>query len=190
MQIIKKENVVDKQSLLFSNLKSGKLFIYPTDTIYGIGCDATNAKAVKNLRKVKARPTSPFSIIAPSKDWIKKNCILKKSSANYINKLPGPFTLILKLKPSSKLAKNVNPNLDSVGIRIPNHWIANLTRAYGKPIVTTSVNKAGNKHMTSLSTLNPNIKKQVSFIINEGEKKGKPSTIIDLIQSTPKNISR
>ena len=95
----------------------GSIFIYPTDTIYGIGCDAENKKLVNKIRAIKHRDTKPLSIIAPSIDYILKNCEVDKKIVSKF--LPGPYTLILKKKDKNFL-KHVSET-ESIGIRIPNH---------------------------------------------------------------------
>ena len=76
-----------KSAQIVKRINAGEVFIYPTDTIYGIGCDATNEGSVKSIRIVKQRFDKPFSVIAPSKQWILKNFEANKS---FIDKLPGP----------------------------------------------------------------------------------------------------
>lgn len=161
-------------------IDKGAIFIHPTDTIYGLGCNALNKDAVKKIRKIKKRYTNPFSVIVPSKDWIKKNCIINKDVEKWLKKLPGPYTLILKLKNKNCIAKNVNNDLPSLGVRIPAHWFSDIVTKLQIPIITTSVNITGETFMTSIENLNPEIKKELDFIIYEGEKYGRPSKIIDL----------
>ena len=76
MDLLSKDEFLLQQDRRLAQLEQGKLFIYPTDTIYGIGCDATNADAVKLIREIKKREEKPLLIISPSLDWIKDNCIL------------------------------------------------------------------------------------------------------------------
>jgi tRNA threonylcarbamoyl adenosine modification protein (Sua5/YciO/YrdC/YwlC family) len=97
--------------------------------------------------------------------------------------LPGPYTLILKTKKQC-VAENVAPDLDTLGIRIPDHWFSNFVNEIDIPIVTTSVNKSSEDFMTSLDDLDSEIKSRVDFIVNEGEKKGNTSKIIDLTDDT------
>lgn len=160
---------------LLNEIAKGAVFIYPTDTIYGIGCDATNDKAVKRIRKLKGRWTNPFSVIAPSIEWIKENCTLTDKAKAWLLKLPGPYTLIINLKRKAVCAQT-NMGLKNLGIRIPDHWISDVAAKIGKPIVTTSVNAEGKPFATKLEQLE---KFDVDFIIYEGEKEGKPSTIVD-----------
>src|SRR3989344_5438521 len=164
----------------------GAVFIYPTDTIYGIGCNALDKKAVDKIRQLKERPTNPFSIIAPSKKWITENCIITKEAKEWLNKLPGPYTLILKLKNKNAITKNVNQEQETIGIRIPDHWFSKVVSEIGFPIVTTSVNRSGKPFMTSLEDIDPAIRKGVDFLIYEGEKKGRPSKIINVVEGKVK----
>jgi L-threonylcarbamoyladenylate synthase len=160
--------------------RQDSVFIHPTDTIYGLGCNAENDLAVKKIREIKERYTRPFSVIAPSKDWILENCHVKKEDLVYIDKLPGPYTIILNLKNKNSVSKHVNNECETIGVRIPNHWISDFAKYLGKPIVTTSANKLGENFMTSIDTLDLDIKRNVNFIVYEGEKVGRPSKVIDL----------
>ncbi len=180
MEIITKATFLKDKSKYIALLKEGAVCIYPTDTIYGIGCDATNATAVQVIRKAKAREEKPFSIIAPSKDWIVQNCVIPKEGAIWLDKLPGPYTLVLKLKKQS-IATEVSFGT-TVGVRIPNNWFSSIVQELGFPFVTTSVNLQGEKHMTSLTDLDERIQSYVTFCIDEGKKQGRPSTIVRLDQ--------
>jgi len=169
---------IEKETIL-NQIIDGVIFIHPTDTIYGIGCNATLSKSVKKIRQLKGRATNPFSIIAPSIDWINENCIIKKEAEEWLDKLPGSYTLILTLK-NNCVSKEVNPGLNTLGVRIPNHWIRNLAAEAEVPIVTTSVNRSNEAYMTSLEDLDSSIKKGIEFVLYEGRKEGKPSKIVDL----------
>ncbi|RJQ20736.1 Sua5/YciO/YrdC/YwlC family protein [Candidatus Woesearchaeota archaeon] len=158
------------------HIASGAVFIHPTDTIYGIGCDATNTTSVERIRLLKQRDTKPFSVIAPSKKWILDNCRIKDQSA--LDKLPGPYTLIVPLANKNAVSPAATMNLDTLGVRIPAHWISELVAFFAKPIITTSVNLSGQKPANTLAELQ---KTATDFIIYEGEKTGNPSTIINTI---------
>ncbi len=177
MRVLSKEEAAIERKNLFNQLDKGAIFIYPTDTIYGIGCDATNAEAVKRVRELKERYSKPFSIIVPGKKWIKENCEIGKEAEKWIEELPGPFTLVLPLKEKNSIASEANEGIDSIGIRVPEHWIRSMVIEYGKPIITTSVNKAGALFKTKLEEFQ---EFPADFIIFEGEKKNRPSSIIDL----------
>ena len=155
-------------------IKSGEIFIYPTDTIYGIGCDATNIEAVEKIKKIKGRDRDkPLSVIAPSLGWIKENLIVDVRLEKY---LPGPYTLILKKKDKNFL--NHISSGDSLGVRIPDTELTKEIQASGVPFVTTSVNLSGEPFMTSLNDLNSEIKNKVDEVIDAGELSGRPSTLI------------
>lgn len=180
MRVVTKDEFKLNEELFLKDIKKGKVYIHPTDTIYGIGCNALDRRAVNKIRKAKQRKEQPFSIIAPSKDWIFENCIVGEKEKEHIDKLPGPYTLILKLKNKKAIAKNVAPGLDSVGIRIPDHWFSNVSSKVGVPLITTSANKVGENFMTSIEDLDFDIKNKMHYFFNEGEKIGRPSKIIHL----------
>lgn len=157
-----------------------RVFIYPTDTIYGIGCDATKSELIARLREIKQRDAKPLSVIAPSIDWIHDNCIITPHAEKYLRKLPGPYTLILQLKEPHLVPTELTGGAPTIGIRIPNHWISTLVQQYGKPIVTTSANLSGQKHMETLEDLPEQVRNAVDFIIYDGPIKGNPSTVVQL----------
>ena len=180
MRVLSKEEFEKEKDIIRTSLiENNPVFIYPTDTIYGIGCNAANKEAVGKIRDIKQRKTSPFSVIAPSKEWIDENCIVNDNARDWIKRLPGPYTLILKVKKGC-VAENVSLGFDTLGVRIPDHWFSKFAAEMDMPIVTTSANKSGNDCMTSIEDLDNEIKSRVDFIVYEGEKKGSPSKIIDL----------
>ncbi len=177
----KTEFDVNKQEYL-DKIRAGSVFIYPTDTIYGIGCDATNEKAVQKIREIKERMETPFSIIAPRKLWIQENCEVFGKGHDYLDKLPGKFTLIFAVKQPGCVANNVNPKDNStLGVRIPNHWISEVVKELGVPIITTSVNRHGESFLTDISNLTVGIRHRIDFAIDVGEIKGQPSQVVDLV---------
>lgn len=151
-----------------------EIFIYPTDTIYGIGCDAENEDLVNGIREIKKRDMKPFSVIAPSFEWILEN--FETSEEELKKYLPGHYTLILKKK-NSDFLKSVSEN-EFVGVRIPKHEIVKLLQKTEKPIVTTSVNLSGEKPANKIEEINFEILGKVDLIINEGELSGKASILI------------
>ena len=174
MEVLTQTELNLREQEIVEKIKNGAIFIYPTDTIYGIGCNALNQEAVQKIRDIKERPSSPLSIWVPSKEWIKSNCVIPQKS---LNMLPGPYTFIVPMK-QQIVAENVST--DSIGIRIPDHWFNKIVKKVGFPIVTTSANKAGQPFMTCLENLDREIQTNVEFMIYEGEKKARPSKIINL----------
>jgi L-threonylcarbamoyladenylate synthase len=159
---------------LADDIKKGKIFIYPTDTIYGIGCNAENIDAVNKIKEIKNRDKDkPLSVIVPSFNWINKNLIVDVDLEKY---LPGPYTIILKKK-NKEFLKHVS-STDSLGIRMPDNEFAREIQKSGVPFITTSVNLSGEPHLTKISDLKKEIKEKVDFIIDAGELSGNPSALI------------
>lgn len=163
-----------KQDELIKNIKQGKIFIYPTDTIYGLGCNAENKKSVDKIKKIKQREKNkPLSVIAPSMQWIKENCIVNVNLSKY---LPGPYTIILKKK--NKQFLNHVSDTDYLGVRIPDNKFTKKIQKAKVPFITTSVNLAGEKPIKKISEIPEKIMGLVDVIIDEGELNGKPSTLV------------
>jgi len=181
MKVYNKEEVKLNQDRILHEIHKGAIFLYPTDTIYGIGCNANHDECVKKIRDIKGRKNIPFSVIAPNKKWIYDNCHMTEDAKNWIEeKLPGPYTLILKLKNRDAISKHVAPDLNTIGVRIPNHWCSKAVSIANIPLLTTSANITGENIMTSLDDLNPKIKGHMNFMIYEGKLEGRPSKIVDL----------
>lgn len=190
MKKISKEDIEKQTSFFIKEIENGKVFIYPTDTIYGIGCDATLSDSVQKIIDAKKREKKPMSVIAPSKDWIKENCILKKEFEKHLDKLPGPYTLVLKLKDKNAISKNVNSGLDTIGIRIPNNWFSQIIAQTGNPFITTSVNITGEPFVTDPDQIEESILEYIDYVIDDGTIFGSPSTLIDLSGDKEKIIKR
>ena len=179
--IIDRQYVLKNRGQIIKAITRGQIIIYPTDTIYGIGCNAFDKNSVNKIRELKRRETKPFSVIVPGKIWVRDNCELNKDVEKYLKKLPGPYTLFLRLRSGVEIPAAVNPSENgTIGIRIPKHWFKDLISEAGVPFVTTSVNISGRPHMTNLHDLDESIKNNVDFIIYEGEINGRESIKIDL----------
>lgn len=177
----------EEKKKLIQEIKDGKLFIYPTDTIYGIGCNALNAASVKKIRQLKKRDgKKSLSVIAPSKKWIREH--FRIAPLHYLKKIPGPYTLLLPKKKKGFL-KNASSN-DLVGIRIPKHAFTKLVQEAGIPFVTTSVNVSGQPHAKKITDVPSSILRNVNRIVDVGPLTGKPSTLIDLSNKKPVLIRR
>jgi tRNA threonylcarbamoyl adenosine modification protein (Sua5/YciO/YrdC/YwlC family) len=179
MDILSRQEFEKQKEEFYEKILNGAVFIYPTDTVYGIGCNALNKKSVSKIRKLKRRKDAPFSVIAPSRGWVHTCCVVNGNAAEWMDKLPGPLTIILR-KRKTCVAENVAPRLSTLGVRIPQHWFVQHVEHLEIPIVTTSVNKHGEQYMTSLENLDDDFKKSVSFVIYEGERSGRPSKIVDV----------
>ena len=176
MKIIKQKEFKGSKDLK-QEILAGKIFIYPTDTIYGLGCDAPNKEAVEKIRAIKQRDRNkPLSIIAPNFGWIKQNCVINIDLKKY---LPGPYTLLLKKK-NPDFLKWASSN-DRIGIRIPANNFTKKIQEAGVPFVTTSVNFSGEPFALKIEDIPDKIKNEVDYIIptNKDEKlSGIPSILI------------
>ncbi len=173
-------------------LKKGGLIIYPTDTVYGLGCDITNAKAVEKIARIKGVKVdkSNFSFICNDlshlSDYVKQidtptYKLLKRA-------LPGPYTFIL---PGSKSLPKVFKKKKTVGIRIPNNNIVRaIVEALGNPIISTSIHDEDDviEYTTDPELIFEKWKYLVDGVIDGGYGDNLASTIIDLTDSIPKII--
>jgi L-threonylcarbamoyladenylate synthase len=180
MKIYSREEAELEKDKIFRDILTGKLFIHPTDTIYGLGCNAMNEKAVQELRNTKRNTNRSFSIMVPSIEWIKNNCVITPEVIQWLEKLPGPYTIILSLKNKNAIARGVNLGSDTIGVRIPDHWFSDMIKEMDTPIITTSANITGSNFMTSVDDLDQMLAMKCAFMIDIGQLKGKPSTIVNL----------
>lgn len=164
-------------------LKDGKLIVYPTDTIYGIGCDILNKKSVQTIQTIKNRKKQkPLSIICSDLKDISRWAVVTNKQYKILKKyLPGPYTFILKA--SSDAPKILqDPKRKTIGIRIPNNKTClELVSGLGNPIVTTSVNLAGEVNYINPDDIKKDWYGKVDLILDAGELNNEPSTIISLV---------
>jgi L-threonylcarbamoyladenylate synthase len=180
MKILDKSYVLSHKGEIIKSIIDGAVFVYPTDTIYGLGVNALLGKSVRKIRDIKRRETKPFSVIAPSRKWIEENCQINETVKEWLNKLPGPFTFFLNIQVSGCVSEEVNPIDDSLGVRMPKHWFTEIIEEAGVPFVTTSVNMSGHSYMKGIVEMDDSIKNSVDYIIYEGEKRGEVSEKVDL----------
>jgi tRNA threonylcarbamoyl adenosine modification protein (Sua5/YciO/YrdC/YwlC family) len=185
--IIKKIQTTDPEAEIINGtidmLQDGKIIVYPTDTIYGIGCDILNQKAVQTIQKIKNRKKQkPLSIICADLKDISRWALVSNWQYKILKKhLPGPFTFILK---ASKEAPKIlqDSKRKTIGIRIPNNEIClSIVKSLGNPIITTSVNESGNQNYANPDEIKRDWFGKVDLILDAGEINGEASTVISLI---------
>ncbi len=186
MSEIIKFDEINKRDIV-KRIKQGELFIYPTDTIYGLGCNALKQGSVQLIKEMKKRDERPLSVIVPNRQWIYKN--LNVLNKRFIQKLPGPYTYILEIKKRA-VARNVNPGLKTLGIRMPDHPFMNLIKKAGVPFITTSVNYSGKKPARNIKDIPKGILNRVDVVLDDGFLHNYPSTIIDLTSEVARIIKR
>jgi L-threonylcarbamoyladenylate synthase len=169
-------------------LKNGGIIIYPTDTCYGIGVDATNKKAIKKLIALKERDfKTPISVIVKNFKMAQEIGEFNFQTKKLFKKnLPGPLTLIVKKKKSIyKLPNILTAKKRKIGIRMPNNKIAlELVKKFNKPITTTSANISNKPECYSKQEILKQFKniKKIDLILDIGKlPKIKPSTVIEII---------
>ena len=171
-------------------LKSGGLVIYPTDTVYGLGCDIYNKDAVEKICRIKnVKPEKMnFSFICYDLSHISDFTVSVDTPTYKLMKrcLPGPYTFILKANNTiPKLFKN---NKKTVGIRVPDNEIARtIVQELGHPILTTSVHHEDDiiDYITDASAIYERYENLVDIVIDGGVGGYKPSTIIDCTGDEP-----
>ncbi len=189
MQILKIENFKIEEAIKV--LKKGGIIIYPTETVYGVGVDATNKKAVDRLNKYKQRPLGkPYSIAVSDKVMAAKYVDINDAANNlYQEFLPGPLTIVST--GTHKVAQGVESEYGTLGVRIPNYKIViDIIQKFGKPITATSANASYKKRPYKISDILENIsekqKSLIDLIIDAGTlPPNEPSTVIDTTLDDP-----
>lgn len=167
----------------FEVIQNGGIILYPTDTVWGIGCDATNSEAVQKVFKLKKRIESKSMIALVSGDRMLYQIFneIPENAFQIWDLSEKPTTLILD-NPKN-IAKEIIAEDNSVGIRIVKEpFCFNLMERMKKPLVSTSANLSGDPTPKSFSEINPEIIKGVDYVVNlhQDKKMDKPSTIIKL----------
>ncbi len=190
MKVIKQEDLLGNESLqkeFLDIVRKGSIFIHPTDTVYGLGCNIDFPESIKKIYQLKQREESkPLSIVAPSKEWIYQNFNVSDANRGFIERLlPGPYTVVLKLKtkfPSVVVKDN------AIGIRIPKNPVTDLIRKAGIAFTTTSLNIAEQEVVTRLDAVPKSITDGVEIAIDAGQLKSHPSRVFDLTTDDVKII--
>ena len=163
-------------------LRRGGIILYPTDTVWGIGCDATNAEAVDRIYRLKRSENKKSMLVL---------CASADMVVRYVNRAPGiafevmemantPLTAILP--GAAGVAPNLIPDEGTLGVRIPDHeFCRRMLRALGRPVVSTSANISGQPTAVGLQDVAQEIVDGVDFVVNprfEGKPTRKASSII------------
>lgn len=147
-------------------LKNGGTILYPTDTVWGIGCDATNAEAVEKVFQIKNRPDSKAMIVlvADEREVLKHVASVDLQVFDYLQKNKKPTTVIYDH--AIGLADNLLAGDGSVGIRIcQDSFCRHLIKRFRKPIVSTSANISGEVTPQFFAAINDEVKKSVDYIV-------------------------
>ena len=167
-------------------LKSGGVIIYPTDTVYGLGCDIFNPEAIDKIYKIKQKSKNTgVSFICPDLKEISKYAIVEDYAYRIMKKLlPGAYTFVLRA--TKFVPKEVLPKRKTVGIRIPNNeFCLKMVKELGHPIVSTSVNISGEEEYSDPEEMEKVFGDKVDLIIDAGILPKEPSTVVSLIDGEP-----
>ncbi len=184
MKIIKISKTAPIKAIKVIN--AGGVIVCPTDTVYGLICDASNKKAVEKIFKIKKRPkTKPLGVFVKDIKQAKKIAIIDERAERFLKKnTPGKITVILKKRSDYDLADLVG-NKDTVGIRIvKNKFINELLKKFNKPLAQTSANISGQPATTKIEKVLEQLKNQKikpDLVIDAGNlPQNRPSKIVDL----------
>lgn len=162
-------------------IREGKVVVYPTETVYGIGCSISNPAAIARVFEIKGRPREkPISVAVSSLDMISSVALVNEEDMEIIRELlPGPVSFLVRAK--GDLASEITGGSSLVGIRFPMHPMAlELIEACG-PITSTSANRSGGRPPTSADEIDPEISSAVEMVLDGGRSRyAQPSTLVDL----------
>lgn len=174
---------------VINDLKQGKVIAYPTEAVFGLGCDPDQQHAVEQVLAIKQRPVSKgLILIAGDFEQIKPYIDLSRLSQtqidNIMNTWPGPTTWVMPA--SNKTAKWVTGDFDTVAVRVTTHPVVKqLCQAFGKPLISTSANLSGQPAINDIQVLKDQLGELVAHIVpGEVDTNRQPSRIIDAISGT------
>jgi len=165
-------------------LEQGGILAYPTDTVYGLGCDITNKKAVDRIYQIKGMPREHLmSFVCPDLSEIASYGFVNDTAYRIMRRLvPGPYTFILKA--TREVPKVLMMKRRTVGIRVPDHPVAiALVKALGRPIASTSAS-LGDRILFDPAEIDQSFP-QLDLVIDADTCGVTPSTIIDLSEDEP-----
>lgn len=167
---------------IIEEIRAGEVIIYPTDSVYAIGCDITNVKAVQKVAAIKGvKPKANFSIMCKDLSEVSKYAKVSNDVFKLMKSyLPGPYTFILPS--TSKLPNQLISKRKEIGIRIPdNNIVISLVEELGNPLLTTSIpiNEEVMEYMTDPELIHEEYENKVSLVVDGGIGNTSPSTVLD-----------
>jgi len=171
-----------------SIIRNGGVVVFPTRSLYGLGADAFNARAVNRIFHIKQRPVNkPILVLIKDKDELDRLAALVPTAATAIMERfwPGRVSIVFQAK--KRLSANLTAGTNKIGIRLPGHNIAyTLVKAAGSPITGTSANLSGSAGCFQINDLDEKIVHSVDLILDAGPLRGGAgSTVVDVTGETP-----
>jgi tRNA threonylcarbamoyl adenosine modification protein (Sua5/YciO/YrdC/YwlC family) len=165
-------------------LTGGGIIVYPTDTVYGLGCCITNKKGIDTINSIKASVKPRSIMLSNIKDITRYAKISNEAFRIMRGLLPGPYTFIL---PATRLVPRLlQSNRKSIGIRIPDHWFCQaIVDEIGEPIITTSVPLSHERVHIDPVEIDNDLGHRVDAVVDSGILPDIPSTVISLESDAP-----
>lgn len=171
-------------------LRDGALVAFPTETVYGLGADATNDSAVASIYAAKGRPRfNPLIVHAEAPAALDGEVIWSRLAETLAARFwPGPLTLVLPRRSDSRISLLCSAGLDSLAVRVPSHGLARqLLRAVGRPLAAPSANRSGKVSPTTAAHVRQELADKVAFVLDGGPcSLGLESSVLDLSHETPR----
>lgn len=167
-------------------LEAGEIIAYPTDTVYALGCDLANKKAIDRLYQVKGMdPGQPLAFICPDLADLSKYAVVDNHAYRLLRRvLPGPYTFVLTA--TREVPKMLHTSeRRTVGIRVPDApIIVEIVRALGRPVISTTAHRPGDEHMViDARDIEPTFR-GVDLVLDGGLGGREPTTVVDLSQGS------
>lgn len=170
-------------------LNTGDVIAFPTETVYGLGADASNEQAVQKIFTTKKRPGfNPLIVHLLDLSWADTIAYVPQEALPLVNNYwPGPLTIVVPLKEGAPIAPSVTAGLSTIGLRVPRHPLCReLLKGYGKPIAAPSANASNTLSCTTAAHVRKSLGQGIYVLEDPASCEcGLESTIIDFSTSTP-----
>lgn len=167
-------------------LREGGLIVYPTDSIYGLGCDLFNKRAIEKIYQIKGNDKRKYlSFICPDLKGIAEYAYVSNAAYKIMRHLlPGPYTFILNA--TRQVPKVLLEKRKTVGIRVPDNIVCQaLLSEFGNPVISTSASLPGRDYIGDPDRIESAFARRVDLFLDAGPGSVVPSTVIDLTQDEP-----
>ncbi|GAB6860847.1 L-threonylcarbamoyladenylate synthase [Haloplanus litoreus] len=160
-------------------VREGRAVVYPTETVYGLGADATDTAAVEGVFDLKDRPREkPLSLAVPDVDAALEHTRPTDRAERFMRRfLPGPVTVVVERRPTLPAA--LTAGRDRVGVRVPDHDVALSLLDRTPPLTATSANRSGSPSVTRVAELDGRVREGAAVVLDGGETPGTESTVVD-----------
>lgn len=179
----------DKVLVVGEMVKRGQVIIYPSDTLYGIGCDPRNREAVERVMTAKRRDGKPMPLLVSSLEWARSAVELGRRGEALARRFwPGPLTIAAPAR--AGFPKELVSTRGKVGVRVPDHkLLLAIIKASGGALVGTSANISGRGAARSVEELDPELVKGADLVVDGGPVPvGKPSTVVEVGWPVPDGL--